>query len=613
MCGIVGVAARRDIAPLLLEGLQRLEYRGYDSAGVALLLGNGRLGRLRRAGFVSRLTADFERNPMAGELGIAHTRWATHGRPSERNAHPLFAGNGNEVAVAHNGIIENYEAIKSELLARGLSFSSETDTECIAHLIALELQAGKDLAAATRDALSRLNGTYSVVVLAAAEPHAFVAANRGAPMVVGLGDSENYAASDIAALLKVTRRYRFLEDGDLAVVRARGVEITRADGEPANRPLVESEFGPESLERGRYRHYMQKEIFEQAGAVRDTLSPLISSGLPSRTLFGPDLGARLGDVAAVHIAACGSAYNAGLVARQWLQDHAGLPCTVEIASEYRYRPPPCSENCLYLAISQSGETADTLAATHVALKRGYMGVLALSNVATSSLVRMVEHSLLTRAGPEVGVASTKALLTQLAALAVVILALARENGKTDREIRHLARQVAELPNLIEQTLQMDARIESLATHFQDREHVLFLGRGAMWPVAMEGALKLKELSYIHAEAYAAGELKHGPLALVDDGMMVVALAPDDGLLHKLRSNLEEVRARGGQLFVVSAPQANLGREEGMIVIRLPAPSTDLQAPVLYTIPLQLLAYHVAVRRGNNVDRPRNLAKSVTVD
>ncbi len=611
MCGIVGVAAKRNIAPLLLEGLQRLEYRGYDSAGIALLLGSGKLGRLRRAGFVSRLIEDFERSPLAGEVGIAHTRWATHGAPTERNAHPLFSG--QEVAVAHNGIVENYEEIKEELVARGVSFSSDTDTECIAHLVALELRAGKDLAAATRDALSRLTGTYSVVVLAAATPGAFVAANRGAPMVVGLGESENYAASDISALLQVTRRYRFLRKGDLALVRARSVEIFGPAGEAVERRVVESEFGPESVERGAYRHYMQKEIFEQAGAVRDTLRPLINGGLPDNALFGADLGARLGDVAAVHIAACGSAYNAGLVARQWLQEYAGLPCTVEIASEYRYHPPPCPENCLYLAISQSGETADTLAATRVALQRGYLGVTALSNVATSSLVRMVEHSLLTRAGLEVGVASTKALLTQLAALAMVALALARRQGKPDSDIRALTQQVAALPDLIEQLLEMDARLEQLAEHFEDRDHVLFLGRGPMWPVAMEGALKLKELSYIHAEAYAAGELKHGPLALVDDSMWVVALAPDDGLLPKLRSNLEEVRARGGRLFVVSAPQANVGHEDGMIVLRMPAPSADIQAPVLYTVPLQLLAYHVAVRRGNNVDRPRNLAKSVTVD
>ncbi|WP_446831219.1 glutamine--fructose-6-phosphate transaminase (isomerizing) [Candidatus Foliamicus sp.] len=611
MCGIVAVAAKRDIAPVLLDGLQRLEYRGYDSAGLALLLADGSLGRLRRVGFVSRLIEDFGREPLAGEVGVAHTRWATHGAPTERNAHPLFAG--HEVAVAHNGIVENYEEIRDELAARGVRFSSDTDTECIAHLVALELRAGKDLAAATRDALSRLIGSYSVVVLAAAEPGAFVAAHRGAPMVVGLGERENYAASDISALLKATRRHRFLRNGDVALVRAERVEICGPDGEAVERPVVESEFGPESVERGAYRHYMQKEIFEQATAVRDTVFPLIEGGLPNASLFGADLGARLGEVAAVHIAACGSAYNAGLVARQWLQEYAGLPCTVEIASEYRYRPPPCPRDCLYLAISQSGETADTLAATRVALQRGYLGVVALSNVATSSLVRMVEHSLLTRAGLEVGVASTKALLTQLAALAMVALALARAQGKSDREIRGLTQQVAALPDLIGQLLEMDSQLAQLAAHFQGRNHVLFLGRGPMWPVAMEGALKLKELSYIHAEAYAAGELKHGPLALVDESMMVVALAPDDGLLRKLRSNLEEVRARGGRLFVVSGPQANLGREDGMIVLRLPAQSTDMQAPVLYTVPLQLLAYHVAVSRGKNVDRPRNLAKSVTVD
>ena len=610
MCGIVGVAAERDIAPLLLDGLRRLEYRGYDSAGLALL-DNGGLKRLRRPGNVARLVEEFEKEPIEGEVGIAHTRWATHGAPTERNAHPIFAG--ERVAVAHNGIVENYEAIKEELTAAGVVFSSETDTECIAHLIDAELRAGKSLVAAARDALARLKGSYSVVVLAAEEPDAILAAHRGAPMVVGLGASENYAASDIAALLPVTRRYRFLRDGDLALLSPGSVEITCAGGEAVERPMVESEFGPESVERGAYRHYMQKEIFEQARAVRDTLLPLISGGLPDASMFGREVGAKLGEITAVHIAACGSAFNAGLVARQWIQDFANLPCTVEIASEYRYRPPPCPPNCLFLAISQSGETADTLAATRAARERGYRAVLALSNVATSNLVRNVEHSLLTRAGLEVGVASTKALLTQLAALAMMALALARARGRSDDEIRTLTQQAAAMPDQIEQLLEMDDHLGQLAEHFRDRDHVLFLGRGPMWPVAMEGALKLKELSYIHAEAYAAGELKHGPLALVDDRMMVVALAPNDGLLHKLRSNLEEVRARGGQLFVVSDPHANLGHQDGMIVLRLPAPPTALQAPVLYTVPLQLLAYHVAVQKGNDVDRPRNLAKSVTVD
>ncbi|MDE0679081.1 MAG: glutamine--fructose-6-phosphate transaminase (isomerizing) [Gammaproteobacteria bacterium] len=610
MCGIVGVAAERDIAPLLLDGLRRLEYRGYDSAGLALL-DNGGLKRLRRPGNVARLIEKFDKKPLEGEVGIAHTRWATHGAPTERNAHPIFAG--ERVAVAHNGIVENYESIKDELTSGGVVFSSETDTECIAHLIDAELLAGKDLATAARAAMARLKGSYSVVVLAAAEPDAILAAHRGAPMVVGLGESENYAASDIAALLPVTRRYRFLRDGDLALLSSGSVEITGSGGEAVERPVVESEFGPESVERGAYRHYMQKEIFEQARAVRDTLLPLISGGLPAASMFGPDMDAKLGEITAVHIAACGSAFNAGLVARQWIQDFANLPCTVEIASEYRYRPPPCPPDCLFLAISQSGETADTLAATRAARERGYRAVLALSNVATSSLVRNVEHSLLTRAGLEVGVASTKALLTQLAALAMMALALARARGGSEAEIRSLTQEAAALPGLIEQLLEMDGRLAELAAHFRGREHVLFLGRGPMWPVAMEGALKLKELSYIHAEAYAAGELKHGPLALVDDRMMIVALAPNDGLLHKLRSNLEEVRARGGQLFVVSDPDANLGHEDGMIALRLPAPPTALQAPVLYTVPLQLLAYHVAVQKGHDVDRPRNLAKSVTVD
>ena len=610
MCGIVGVAAERDIARLLLDGLRRLEYRGYDSAGMALLA-NGALKRLRRPGNVARLAEEFETKALEGEVGVAHTRWATHGAPTEQNAHPIFAD--DRVAVAHNGIVENYEAIKEELIAGGVVFTSETDTECIAHLLDAEMRSGKDLVAAARDALARLRGSYSVVVLAQAEPGAILAAHRGAPMVVGLGESENYAASDIAALLPLTRRYRFLRDGDLALISSDSLQITGSGGETVERPVVESEFGPESVERGAYRHYMQKEIFEQARAVRDTLQPLISGGLPDASMFGPETGAALGEITAVHIAACGSAFNAGLVARQWIQEYANLPCTVEIASEYRYRPPPCPPNCLFLAISQSGETADTLAATRAARERGYRAVVALSNVATSSLVRNVEQSLLTRAGLEVGVASTKALLTQLAALAMIALALASARGRAEAVIRGLTQEAAALPGLIEQLLEMDGALAQLAEHFRHRDHVLFLGRGPMWPVAMEGALKLKELSYIHAEAYAAGELKHGPLALVDDQMMVVALAPNDGLLHKLRSNLEEVRARGGKLFVVCDPDANLGHEDGMIVLRLPAPPTALQAPLLYTVPLQLLAYHVAVQKGNDVDRPRNLAKSVTVD
>ena len=466
MCGIVGVAAQRDIAPLLLEGLRRLEYRGYDSAGMALLE-NGGLRRLRRPGIVARLAEEFEKAPMAGAIGIAHTRWATHGAPTERNAHPIFSG--EQVAVAHNGIVENYEAIKAELTAGGVVFSSETDTECIAHLIAAELRVGKGLVAAAREALARLQGSFSIVVLTAAEPDAILAVQRGAPMAVGLGDSENYAASDIAALLPVTRRYRFLRDGDFALIRRGSVEITGEGGNAVERPVVESEFGPESVDRGAYKHYMQKEIFEQARAVRDTLLPMISGGMPDASLFGPAVGEKLREVTAVHIAACGSAFNAGLVARQWIQEYAGLPCTVEIASEYRYRPPPCPPNCLFLAISQSGETADTLAATRAAREHGYRAVLALSNVATSSLVRNVEHSLLTRAGLEVGVASTKALLTQLAALAMIALALARARGRPDGEIRELTQQAAALPDLIEQLLEMDGQLARLAEHFRDRE------------------------------------------------------------------------------------------------------------------------------------------------
>jgi len=610
MCGIVGAIAERNVVPILMEGLRRLEYRGYDSAGIAVIDG-GDLNRMRRLGKVAELTAALKEAPLKGRAGISHTRWATHGVPSETNAHPHVSH--PEIAIVHNGIIENYEELRGQLKAAGYEFESETDTEVVAHRIHQHLGETGDLAEAVRRTVAELEGAYALAVMCRSEPDKLVLARVGCPVVVGLGLGENFVASDVAALLPVTRNFMFLDEGDIAVVERERVSVFDVDGNAVERPVKESELTADAAERGNFRHFMQKEIHEQARAVARTLEERIANGKVLEAAFGPGASKVLDRTKGVHIVACGTSYHAGLVARYWIEQLCRIPCSVEIASEYRYRSPGVPPDTLFVTISQSGETADTLAALREAKRSGYVSTLAICNVPESSMVRESDLVMMTHAGPEIGVASTKAFTTQLAALALLTIAIARRNGLEDKQERMLVTQLAELPGLIEQTLALDESIESLAQHFVDKHHALFLGRGVQNPVAMEGALKLKEISYIHAEAYAAGELKHGPLALVDENMPVVAVAPDDELLEKLKSNLQEVRARGGELFVFADPRVNFGERHGIHTMRMPALIQDFQAPILYTIPLQLLAYHVAVLKGTDVDQPRNLAKSVTVE
>jgi len=610
MCGIVGAVAERNVVPILMEGLRRLEYRGYDSAGIAVM-DKSSVARLRRLGKVQELQNALDAAPLRGVTGISHTRWATHGVPSENNAHPHMSH--NDIAIVHNGIIENYEELRDDLKERGYAFESETDTEVVAHRIRYHLQALKDLRAAVMKTVAELEGAYALAVMSASDPHKLVLARAGCPVVVGLGIDENFVASDVAALLPVTRKFLFLEEGDVAVVERQKVTVFDREGNEVERPVKESELTADAAERGSFRHFMQKEIHEQARAVARTLEERIANGRVLDAAFGPGAGKVLDATRGVHIVACGTSYHAGLVARYWIEQLCRLPCAVEIASEYRYRSPVVPDGTLFVAISQSGETADTLAALRAAKELGYVSTMSVCNVPESSMVRESELVLMTRAGPEIGVASTKAFTTQLAALALLTISLARRNGLDSKQERALVSQLAELPGLIEQVLSLDGAIESLAEHFVDKHHALFLGRGVQNPVAMEGALKLKEISYIHAEAYAAGELKHGPLALVDEDMPVVTIAPDNELLEKLKSNLQEVRARGGELYVFADPRVQFGDRVGIHTIRMPALIQDFQAPILYTIPLQLLAYHVAVLKGTDVDQPRNLAKSVTVE
>jgi glucosamine--fructose-6-phosphate aminotransferase (isomerizing) len=610
MCGIVGAIAERNVVPILIEGLRRLEYRGYDSAGIAVL-DDGEVRRLRRVGKVQELADALEETPLRGTQGISHTRWATHGIPNEPNAHPHMSG--DVVAIVHNGIIENYEELRNELKASGYEFATDTDTEVVVHRIAEHLAASGDLTQAVRDTVAELEGAYALVVMSRSDPGKLVLARQGCPVVIGHGIDENFVASDVAALLPVTRRFSFLEEGDVALVERTKISIWDADGNPVERPEKESELSADAAERGEFRHYMQKEIHEQAQAVARTLNERIANGKVLDAAFGPKANQVLDQTRGVHIVACGTSYHAGLVARYWIEELCRLPCTVEIASEYRYRSPVVPEGTLFVTISQSGETADTLAAVRAAKEMGYLSTLTICNAPESSMVRESDLVMMTHAGPEIGVASTKAFTTQLAALALLTISLARRTGLEPRQEKALVAQLAELPGLIAQVLELDSAIESLAEHFADKHHALFLGRGVQNPIAMEGALKLKEISYIHAEAYAAGELKHGPLALVDEDMPVVAVAPDDRLLEKLKSNLQEVRARGGELYVFADPRVQFGDRVGIHTMRMPAQIQDFQAPILYTIPLQLLAYHVAVLKGTDVDQPRNLAKSVTVE
>jgi glucosamine--fructose-6-phosphate aminotransferase (isomerizing) len=612
MCGIVGAVAKGNIVPTLLEGLRRLEYRGYDSAGIAL--NNGALHRLRTTGRVAELSKLAEDQKFSGEAGIAHTRWATHGAPSERNAHPHISG---EVAVVHNGIIENHEALRQRLQNVGFAFTSDTDTEVIAHLVTLNLKKTPDLFEAVCVSMRELEGAYAIAVMEEARPERIVVCRNGAPLLLGLGDHGTYAASDASALLQVTRRMVYLEEGDVAEIRRDRYRIVNClrDGGTAEvvRIVQESELTNDAVEMGPYAHFMQKEIFEQPGVVANTLEMVLNAQSISPHLFGSEAENIFRDTRSILILACGTSYHAGLVARYWLETVTGLPCNVEIASEYRYRNPAVDPKTLVVGISQSGETADTLAALSYARSLGQGRSLGICNVAESALVRQTDLRFLTRAGPEIGVASTKAFTTQLAALMLLTMTLAKLNGKSsDKSEREMIAALRHLPVALQHALQVEPQVKAWAERFSEKRHALFLGRGMHYPIAMEGALKLKEISYIHAEAYAAGELKHGPLALVDKDMPVVAIAPNDALLEKLKSNLQEVRARGGELYVFADADSRIQESEGVHIIRL-AEHAGLLSPILHTIPLQLLAYHVALQKGTDVDKPRNLAKSVTVE
>ena len=611
MCGIVGAVAGRDIVPVLMEGLRRLEYRGYDSAGLAVVTGKGRVTRTRTVGKVKMLQEALDEAPVKGHTGIAHTRWATHGVPSERNAHPHISRDG--LAIVHNGIIENHEELRAELTAHGYEFTSETDTEVIAHRVHHHLGTLGDLFKAVRATVAELEGAYALVVLSESEPDRLILARMGCPVVIGLGKEENFVASDVAALLPVTRQFKFLEEGDIAEVKRESVRVVDAEGNAVERETKQSELSAEAAEKGQFAHFMLKEIHEQARAVANTLQERVANGRLLEAAFGPKATAVFPKVEYVRIVACGTSYHAGVVAQYFIEQICRIPCRVEIASEYRYRNAVVPRNSLFVTISQSGETADTLAALRLAKQSGYLSTLAICNSPESSLVRESELVMLTRAGPEIGVASTKAFTTQIAALSLLVVALAKSHGADAERERTLVTRLIELPGLIDKTLALDTVIRELAKRFVDKEHALFLGRGALHPIAMEGALKLKEISYIHAEAYAAGELKHGPLALVDANMPVITVAPNNDLLEKLKSNLMEVRARGGELYVFADPEAGIEPSDGVHVILMPRHVSYFQAPVIYTLPLQLLAYHVAILRGTDVDQPRNLAKSVTVE
>jgi glucosamine--fructose-6-phosphate aminotransferase (isomerizing) len=611
MCGIVGAIAERNVVPILLEGLRRLEYRGYDSAGIAVLAGDGGIQRRRAEGKVQRLVDSLEQNPVHGRNGIAHTRWATHGVPSERNAHPQMSG-GN-LALVHNGIIENFESLRDELISRGQAFESETDTEIVAHLIREALGECETLLQAVTRVVKRLRGAYALAVIAKSDPDCIVVARQGCPVVAGIGIGECFVASDVSALLPVTRRFIFLEEGDVACISRLGVDVYDTDGKPARRPIKESELAADAMERGQYRHYMEKEIHEQPRAVAETLEERIGGGRVLAQAFGPEAGEVFARTRAVQIVACGTSYHAGLVARYLIESICRIPCMVEIASEYRYRQPVVPEDTLYVTLSQSGETLDTLEALRAARGMGYLSILGICNAPESGLVRESDLVLMTRAGPEIGVASTKAFTTQLAALSLLVLSLARCRGMDAEVEQQMVAELAALPALLEEILQMNSAIEDLAERFVDKQHALFLGRGIQYPIAMEGALKLKEISYIHAEAYPAGELKHGPLALVDADMPVVTVAPSNELLEKLKGNIQEVRARGGELIVFADPAAGIAPADGIFVMEMPRHITEFQAPIAFTVPLQLLSYHVAVLKGTDVDQPRNLAKSVTVE
>jgi glucosamine--fructose-6-phosphate aminotransferase (isomerizing) len=610
MCGIVGAVAERNIVPVLIEGLRRLEYRGYDSAGIAVLDSESTLGLCRTVGKVADLERKLETAPLSGRLGVAHTRWATHGGVTEANAHPHLSG--DRVAVIHNDIIENFAEIKAELITAGYQFRSETDTEVAAHLIHEILQQGVDLVEAVRQAVARFAGAYALLVIDAEDPERLVVSRVASPLVIGLCLGENFVASGVPALLPVTQRFIYLEQGDLAEIRRESVRIFDRHGRQVEREVHESALSVESVEKGPYRHFMLKEIYDQPSALAETLYGRVAEDRVLPASLGPGAEAMLGAIANIHIVACGTSYHAGLVGRDWIETLAGLPCQVEIASEYRYRRVVVPPATLFVTLSQSGETADTLEALRMAKQLGYAATLTICNSAHSSMVRESDLVMLTQAGPEIGVASTKAFTTQLLSLLLVSLMLARQRGLDAAAEASLVRHLYHAAAAVEEALGMNDVLRLLAEDFAEKHHALFLGRGPMWPIAMEGALKLKEISYIHAEAYAAGELKHGPLALIDEDMPVIVVAPNNDLLDKLKSNMQVVRARGGKLYVFADSATGLESEPGLTVISMPHADHSI-APIVYTIPLQLLAYHVAVLKGTDVDQPRNLAKSVTVE
>ncbi|MDI9243813.1 glutamine--fructose-6-phosphate transaminase (isomerizing) [Marinobacter sp. CHS3-4] len=612
MCGIVGAVSERDVQGILLEGLRRLEYRGYDSAGMAVIDEKQTVNRARELGKVAALGDAIASTPVPGHTGIAHTRWATHGEPSQINAHPHMSG--DRLAIVHNGIIENYQELREALKADGFEFTSQTDTEVVAHLIEQQYRQAdiSTLYDAVKAAIKHLRGAYALAVVHADEPDHLVVCREGSPLVIGVGIGENFIASDQLALLPVTDRFMFLDEGDIADISKDKTEIRDRDGNLVDRPITRFEHSTDAADKGEYRHFMLKEIYEQPKVIKATTEGRVTKTRVLEQALGTQAGDLLQDVRHVQIIACGTSYHAGMVARYWIEDLAGVPCSVEVASEFRYRKHVIQPDTLFLCISQSGETADTLAALRQAKKAGFRAAMAICNVPGSSLVRESDLVIMTQAGPEIGVASTKAFTTQLTALLIFTLALARKNGLDEKTETDIVEAIHLLPGQVDHMLALDDRIAEMSQSFMDKNHSLFLGRGAMFPVALEGALKLKEISYIHAEAYPAGELKHGPLALVDSEMPVVTVAPNNDLLEKLKSNLEEVRARGGELFVFADRAAAVRSEEGLNVLELESVH-PITAPIVYTVPLQLLSYHVAVLKGTDVDQPRNLAKSVTVE
>ncbi|BBN58971.1 glutamine--fructose-6-phosphate transaminase (isomerizing) [Hydrogenovibrio marinus] len=623
MCGIVGGVAERNVVPILLEGLRRLEYRGYDSSGIALLnstespkKASFQIQRLRAVGKIKELDSKIQQNSFFdGNIGIAHTRWATHGVPSENNAHPHICN--NEVAVVHNGIIENYHILKEAQLAEGYRFTSETDTEVVAHAVHYELKTSTSLLSAVQQAITHFEGAYALGVISPKFPDTLIAARKGSPLVIGVGIGEFFIASDVSALLPVTQNFIFLEEGDVAELTRQGVTIFNGDGEQVEREVKQSSLNMHSVELGDHRHYMHKEIFEQPQAVIDTLEGRISQEHVLPSAFGYQAESIFKEVKQVQIIACGTSYHAGLVSKYWFEDIIGLPCSVEVASEYRYRNPVVQDNTLFVTISQSGETADTLAALQqikqVANEKN-VSTLTICNVPESSLTRESDLTFLTHAGPEIGVASTKAFTTQLVALSLLVTVIGKLQKRiSERRETIIVKGLQKLPGLIQSALAHEEVVKEIAKNFSDKDNALFLGRGTMYPIAMEGALKLKEISYIHAEAYPAGELKHGPLALIDENIPVIAIAPHNDLLEKLKSNLQEVKARGGQMIVFEDEQSNVGSEDGLHVVKTTTNVGRITAPITFNVPLQLLAYHVALIKGTDVDQPRNLAKSVTVE